>query len=168
MQGSGVEVSVERLGLVGYLRCSRGPEATLQSSPVRAAAAQTRKLHRQLPERSGAAGICSHAPRFCFRSAPPSLSPALGVLPATGPAPLQVLLPLGKACFRFCSMAARQTLRVLCLAGFRQSERGFREKTGALRKALRGRAELVCLSGPHPVPEAAAPEGAGTDSGEIS
>lgn len=58
-------------------------------------------------------------------------------------------------------MAARRPLRVLCLAGFRQSERGFREKTGALRKALRGRAELVCLSGPHPVSEAAEP-----DSGE--
>ncbi|XP_034360832.1 esterase OVCA2 [Arvicanthis niloticus] len=65
-------------------------------------------------------------------------------------------------------MAARPALRVLCLAGFRQSERGFREKTGALRKALRGRAELVCLSGPHPVPEAAAPEGAGPDSGPCS
>ncbi|XP_064127597.1 esterase OVCA2 [Loxodonta africana] len=62
-------------------------------------------------------------------------------------------------------MAARQPLRVLCLAGFRQSERGFREKTGALRKALRGRAELVCLSGPHPVPEAAGPGGTGLDSG---
>uniref|UniRef100_A0A8C5KU31 Esterase OVCA2 n=2 Tax=Jaculus jaculus TaxID=51337 RepID=A0A8C5KU31_JACJA len=48
-------------------------------------------------------------------------------------------------------------LRVLCLAGFRQSERGFREKTGALRKALRGRAELLCLSGPHPVPAGAGP-----------
>lgn len=46
----------------------------------------------------------------------------------------------------FRTMAARQPLRVLCLAGFRQSERGFREKTGALRKALRGRAELVCLA----------------------
>ncbi|XP_075417327.1 esterase OVCA2 [Tenrec ecaudatus] len=55
-------------------------------------------------------------------------------------------------------MAPQPPLRVLCLAGFRQSERGFREKTGALRKALRGRAELVCLSGPHPVPEAAGPE----------
>lgn len=55
-------------------------------------------------------------------------------------------------------MAARRPLRVLCLAGFRQSERGFREKTGALRKALRGRAELVCLSGPHPVSEAAEPD----------
>ncbi|KAM9596699.1 esterase OVCA2 [Trichechus inunguis] len=62
-------------------------------------------------------------------------------------------------------MMVRQPLRVLCLAGFRQSERGFREKTGALRKALRGCAELVCLSGPHPVPEAAGPEGAGPDSG---
>ncbi|XP_016066619.1 PREDICTED: ovarian cancer-associated gene 2 protein [Miniopterus natalensis] len=59
-------------------------------------------------------------------------------------------------------MAARQPLRVLCLAGFRQSERGFREKTGALRKALRGRAELVCLSGPHPVVDSA---GAGPESG---
>ncbi|XP_044532274.1 esterase OVCA2 [Gracilinanus agilis] len=45
-------------------------------------------------------------------------------------------------------------LRILCLAGFRQSERGFREKTGSLRKALRGRAELLYLSGPHPIPEA--------------
>ncbi|KAM5273089.1 esterase OVCA2 [Ctenodactylus gundi] len=62
-------------------------------------------------------------------------------------------------------MAARQPLRVLCLAGFRQSERGFREKTGALRKALRGRAELVCLSGPHAVSDLAGPEGAGPDSG---
>lgn len=48
-------------------------------------------------------------------------------------------------------MAAQPLLRILCLAGFRQSRRGFREKTGALRKALRGRAELVCLNGPHPV-----------------
>lgn len=62
-------------------------------------------------------------------------------------------------------MAVRQPLRVLCLAGFRQSERGFREKTGALRKALRGRAELVCLSGPHPIVDAAGPEGAGPESG---
>ncbi|XP_036926311.1 esterase OVCA2 [Sturnira hondurensis] len=54
-------------------------------------------------------------------------------------------------------MAAQRPLRVLCLAGFRQSERGFREKTGALRKALRGRAELVCLSGPHPIVDAAGP-----------
>lgn len=63
-------------------------------------------------------------------------------------------------------MAAEQPLRVLALAGFRQSERGFREKTGALRKALRGRAELVCLSGPHLVSGAVGSEGAGPDSGE--
>lgn len=75
----------------------------------------------------------------------------------------------GKVVFRYlCGslprvMSSRRPLRVLCLAGFRQSERGFREKTGALRKALRGRAELVCLSGPHPVPD-----GAGPDSGERS
>uniref|UniRef100_A0A2K6A6K5 Esterase OVCA2 n=2 Tax=Mandrillus leucophaeus TaxID=9568 RepID=A0A2K6A6K5_MANLE len=62
-------------------------------------------------------------------------------------------------------MAAQRPLRVLCLAGFRQSERGFREKTGALRKALRARAELVCLSGPHPLPDAPGPEGARSDFG---
>ncbi|XP_068945758.1 esterase OVCA2 [Petaurus breviceps papuanus] len=45
----------------------------------------------------------------------------------------------------------RPLLRILCLAGFRQSERGFREKTGSLRKALRGRAELLYLSGPHSI-----------------
>lgn len=64
------------------------------------------------------------------------------------------------------AMAEKQSLRLLCLAGFRQSERGFREKTGALRKALRGRAELVCLSGPHLVADAAGPESVGPDSGE--
>ncbi|XP_027718155.1 esterase OVCA2 [Vombatus ursinus] len=53
----------------------------------------------------------------------------------------------------------RPLLRILCLAGFRQSERGFREKTGSLRKALRGRAELLYLSGPHPIPEPAPPAG---------
>lgn len=63
------------------------------------------------------------------------------------------------------AMAEKQSLRLLCLAGFRQSERGFREKTGALRKALRGRAELVCLSGPHLVADAAGPESVGPDSG---
>ncbi|KAM4844538.1 esterase OVCA2 [Thomomys bottae] len=62
-------------------------------------------------------------------------------------------------------MAPSRPLRVLCLAGFRQSERGFREKTGALRKALRGRAELVCLGGPHPVLDAAGP---GPDPGPCS
>ncbi|XP_074119970.1 esterase OVCA2 [Sminthopsis crassicaudata] len=53
----------------------------------------------------------------------------------------------------------RPLLRILCLAGFRQSERGFREKTGSLRKALRGRAELLYLSGPHPIPEPAPAHG---------
>ncbi|XP_028938368.1 esterase OVCA2 [Ornithorhynchus anatinus] len=48
---------------------------------------------------------------------------------------------------------ARRPLRLLGLAGFRQSQRAFREKTGALRKALRGRAHLVCLAGPHAVPQ---------------
>ncbi|GAB5580665.1 2-(3-amino-3-carboxypropyl)histidine synthase subunit 1 [Prionailurus iriomotensis] len=47
-------------------------------------------------------------------------------------------------------------------------ERAFREKTGALRKALRGRAELVCLSGPHLVANAAGPESVGPASGETA
>ncbi|XP_038615414.1 esterase OVCA2 [Tachyglossus aculeatus] len=46
----------------------------------------------------------------------------------------------------------RRPLRLLGLAGFRQSQEAFRRKTGALRKALRGRAHLFCLSGPHPLP----------------
>nr|XP_033777160.1 esterase OVCA2 [Geotrypetes seraphini] len=42
----------------------------------------------------------------------------------------------------------RVPLRVLGLHGYRQNERVFRERTGALRKVLRGRMELVCVSGP--------------------
>ncbi|XP_030041803.1 esterase OVCA2 [Microcaecilia unicolor] len=46
-------------------------------------------------------------------------------------------------------MAVRPApLRVLGLHGYRQNERVFRERTGALRKLLRGRMELVCVSGP--------------------
>lgn len=78
------------------------------------------------------------------------------------PPPSVIQLPLGERPLPFSgapssTMAAQRPLRVLCLAGFRQSERGFREKTGALRKALRGRAQLVCLSGPHPIVDAAGP-----------
>ncbi|KAB1264974.1 2-histidine synthase subunit 1 [Camelus dromedarius] len=103
-----------------------------------------------------------HGNATCFEAHP-------RVVPALGPAP-RFNFRLGKDRFRFlgrvpCIMAAQQPLRILCLAGFRQSERGFREKTGALRKALRGRAELVCLSGPHLVANAAGVEGAGPDSG---
>ncbi|NWX97939.1 OVCA2 Esterase, partial [Nothoprocta ornata] len=46
----------------------------------------------------------------------------------------------------------RRPLRLLGLHGYRQNERRFRERTGALRKALRGRAELVTVSAPHRVP----------------
>ncbi|XP_078539746.1 esterase OVCA2 [Lissotriton helveticus] len=37
-------------------------------------------------------------------------------------------------------------LRVLCLHGYRQNERTFRERAGALRKVLRNRAELIGVS----------------------
>ncbi|NXK44445.1 OVCA2 Esterase, partial [Chauna torquata] len=50
------------------------------------------------------------------------------------------------------AMSGGRSLRLLALHGYRQSERRFRQRTGALRKALRGRAELVALSAPHPVP----------------
>ncbi|XP_025961439.2 esterase OVCA2 [Dromaius novaehollandiae] len=49
-------------------------------------------------------------------------------------------------------MSEGRPLRLLGLHGYRQNERRFRERTGALRKALRGRVELVALSAPHPVP----------------
>uniref|UniRef100_A0A8C3T7G6 Esterase OVCA2 n=2 Tax=Chelydra serpentina TaxID=8475 RepID=A0A8C3T7G6_CHESE len=54
-------------------------------------------------------------------------------------------------------------LRLLGLHGYRQNQRSFHERTGALRKALRGRAELVSVSAPHPVPgpEPAPPEHGG-------
>uniref|UniRef100_A0A8C8S9T7 Esterase OVCA2 n=1 Tax=Pelusios castaneus TaxID=367368 RepID=A0A8C8S9T7_9SAUR len=52
-------------------------------------------------------------------------------------------------------------LRLLGLHGYGQNRRSFHERTGALRKALRGRAELVCVSAPHrvPGPEAGDPRG---------
>lgn len=43
-------------------------------------------------------------------------------------------------------------LRLLCLHGYGQSARRFRARTGALRKALRGRAELLYLDAPHRLP----------------
>ncbi|XP_015736461.1 esterase OVCA2 isoform X1 [Coturnix japonica] len=50
------------------------------------------------------------------------------------------------------TMAEGRPLRLLALHGYRQSERRFRQRTGALRKALRGHAELVTLDAPHLVP----------------
>ncbi|XP_061219421.1 esterase OVCA2 [Neopsephotus bourkii] len=56
------------------------------------------------------------------------------------------------------AMSERGPLRLLALHGYRQSGPRFRQRTGALRKALRGRAELVPVSAPHTVP------GGGEDS----
>ncbi|XP_061326042.1 esterase OVCA2 [Pezoporus flaviventris] len=50
------------------------------------------------------------------------------------------------------AMSERAPLRLLALHGYRQSGPRFRQRTGALRKALRGRAELVPVSAPHTVP----------------
>ncbi|KAM8975229.1 esterase OVCA2 isoform 2-T2 [Pelodytes ibericus] len=44
-------------------------------------------------------------------------------------------------------------LRLLALHGYRQNEKTFREKTGSLRKILKGRAEIVYINAPLVVPE---------------
>ncbi|XP_056141133.1 esterase OVCA2 [Lampris incognitus] len=50
--------------------------------------------------------------------------------------------------------AVSQTpLRVLCLHGYRQNSGSFRDKTGALRKLLKKRVELVYVTAPLGVPE---------------
>lgn len=49
-------------------------------------------------------------------------------------------------------LEAERPLRLLALHGYRQSGRRFHQRTGALRKALRGRAELVTFDAPHLVP----------------
>lgn len=164
---------------VCHPRFREGPRAPLQPRLARLAAAETRRCRRSLPETLlvpryqpylwtcrtlfpvvMAMFACSEARLQgggCIGSRPSSSSSARGKA-ASGSSGAHAL----------CRMAAQPLLRILCLAGFRQSERGFREKTGALRKALRGRAELVCLSGPHPVVDAAGSEGARPDSGERS
>ncbi|NXC51224.1 OVCA2 Esterase, partial [Penelope pileata] len=50
------------------------------------------------------------------------------------------------------TMSEGRPLRLLALHGYRQSERRFRQRTGSLRKALRGHAELVAFDAPHLVP----------------
>ncbi|XP_077168866.1 esterase OVCA2 [Paroedura picta] len=42
-----------------------------------------------------------------------------------------------------------RSLRLLCLHGYRQDARSFRARSGALRKALRGCAELLMVDAPH-------------------
>lgn len=53
-------------------------------------------------------------------------------------------------------------LRLLCLHGYRQDAKSFRARSGALRKALRGRAELLLMDAPHVV---AAQPGVGSETG---
>ncbi|NP_001107711.1 esterase OVCA2 [Xenopus tropicalis] len=57
--------------------------------------------------------------------------------------------------------AQKRVLRVLALHGYRQNERSFWERTGALRKRLRGRADLITFSAPLLVPDPDAEPGAG-------
>lgn len=52
-----------------------------------------------------------------------------------------------------CPARARRPppLRLLCLHGYQQNVGSFRARSGALRKALRGVAELLNVDAPHPV-----------------
>lgn len=45
--------------------------------------------------------------------------------------------------------ATHKKLRILCLHGFTQNGKVFRDRTGSLRKALRSRAEFVFATAPH-------------------
>ncbi|NXB88409.1 OVCA2 Esterase, partial [Vidua chalybeata] len=61
------------------------------------------------------------------------------------------------------AMAEARPLRLLALHGYRQSARRLRQRTGALRKALRGRAELVAIDAPHLLPAGAQDDPDGDD-----
>ncbi|CAH1799337.1 unnamed protein product [Owenia fusiformis] len=43
-------------------------------------------------------------------------------------------------------------LRILCLHGYRQNAKAFRERTGAFRKIIKNRADLVFIDAPNQVP----------------
>ena len=43
-------------------------------------------------------------------------------------------------------------LKILCLHGYRQNEKTFREKTGAFRKAVGKHVDLTYITAPHAVP----------------
>ncbi|XP_071303863.1 esterase OVCA2 [Agelaius tricolor] len=60
-------------------------------------------------------------------------------------------------------MAEARPLRLLALHGYRQSALRLRQRTGALRKALRGRAELVAIDAPHRLPSSAEDDPDGDD-----
>ncbi|KAJ7308957.1 hypothetical protein JRQ81_008239 [Phrynocephalus forsythii] len=66
------------------------------------------------------------------------------------------------------SAGESEGLRLLCLHGYRQNADSFRARTGALRKALRGRAQLLTVDAPHPVLAPAQPGGDGDgDAGSL-
>ncbi|XP_067864563.1 esterase OVCA2 [Heptranchias perlo] len=54
-------------------------------------------------------------------------------------------------------MAPPPVLRLLCVHGYRQNEKTFRERTGSLRKALKKCAELLYVSSPLRVPPLGSP-----------
>nr|XP_020659196.1 esterase OVCA2 [Pogona vitticeps] len=58
------------------------------------------------------------------------------------------------------SASGSEGLRLLCLHGYRQNADSFRARTGALRKLLRGRAQLLAVDAPHAVVAPTQPGGA--------
>ncbi|KAM9321435.1 esterase OVCA2 [Gastrophryne carolinensis] len=61
------------------------------------------------------------------------------------------------------SASCKPALRILALHGYWQNERAFWERTGALRKNLKNRAELVMISAPLLIPEL--PDGSSNEDG---
>ncbi|XP_014808473.1 PREDICTED: ovarian cancer-associated gene 2 protein [Calidris pugnax] len=160
--------------------------ALLPASPG-PAPSKARLCPRQLrmapgvPSRPVPSGTPRPAPgTTSLRRGLPPLGGALGAQPGEAP-PLCPPRPMSALCFggkrgggggvsrkrrsrlpvAAGAMSEGRPLRLLSLHGYRQSERRFRQRTGALRKALRGRAELVAVNAPHVVPG-----GEGDDDGD--
>ncbi len=56
-------------------------------------------------------------------------------------------------------------LKILMIHGYRQNEMAFRERSGGIRKALKGHAEFVFCEAPHVISEQKEPDGAGYERG---
>lgn len=53
---------------------------------------------------------------------------------------------------------SKRPFKILCLHGYRQDAKAFREKSGAFRKAVGKKAEFTFITAPHRVPSQAATE----------
>lgn len=62
--------------------------------------------------------------------------------------------------------SSQSLLKILCLHGYRQNDKSFRERTGAFRKILKKHAELVFISAPNRIPPTEPLESQKEDDGE--